>query len=135
MEEFSESNKEPKEIIKDTRTILEMNQVDFAKTLSVSRQSVEYWETGKVIPECKYLYAALKELQYRKESNLALQFKRPKNWAKHLKSERQKIGVTQVKFGELLHASISSIKKWETGVSNPLPFMALSIEYIKRNAI
>src|SRR3989304_2306717 len=49
-----------------------------------------------------------------------------------VKELRARLGLSQERFARLLEVSFQSVRRWEAGVSRPLPLIALRLEELRR---
>ncbi|MDP2726645.1 MAG: archaeal heat shock protein Hsp20 [Dehalococcoidia bacterium] len=53
---------------------------------------------------------------------------------KNVKRLRLRLGLSQERFARLLGVSLQTVRRWETGISRPLPIISLRLDELEREA-
>jgi len=53
---------------------------------------------------------------------------------KHIRGLRLELGLSQERFARVLGVSLQTVRRWEEGVSKPLPVLSLKLEELQRNS-
>src|SRR3989304_2641512 len=51
-----------------------------------------------------------------------------------IKEIRMRLGISQERFAQLLSVSLQTVRRWESGLTRPLPIIRLKLEEMQREA-
>lgn len=86
-----------------------------AEQIGVTKCTIQYWETNRLIPALRFLPRIVEFLGYDPGAD-----GQPSSLADQLKAHRRKLGLSRKKLANLLHTDESNLAGWETGRHQPV---------------